>query len=292
MVGRRGVNTMLYEIIISLVLLGIFAAATFPYIYANANGEAYFSRFYATDIATTAELVNAGYGDVVIRYDNLKQTMDLSFVFDNGAVAVGKPAEGMLLADAVPKFFLQVPANFAVQRYGKAERFESIEPIQKPAFLTFRKTDEVFSIAESETQVKSCPVVDPIVKREDAKVHLSVNSAIDDDEEQLRLLLQHELKQMNIPYEDDEKDATIRIKIDKHIGEKDTVVISPSSDDAKAYSCLFIQRLEAISLAKFEKNEPASFGSGMFVRIGITINSPVTNAQIAKAMANALAVYY
>src|SRR4051812_40729012 len=89
--GRRGSTSMMYEVIMSLLLVALFAAASFSFITRNANGEQYFSKFYSTDLATSADIVNAGYGDVVLRYDNIRPGLDLRFWNENGRVRIGKP---------------------------------------------------------------------------------------------------------------------------------------------------------------------------------------------------------
>lgn len=87
--GRRGTLLVSYETLMALVLIGLFAYASLNYISAKANGELYFSKFYSKDLSTSAEIASAGAGNVNLRYDNLKDNLELRYSFSEGTVTVG-----------------------------------------------------------------------------------------------------------------------------------------------------------------------------------------------------------
>jgi hypothetical protein len=290
---KKGSIMSMFDTLLTLLFLGIFIAAVFPFIAKNANSDAYFSRFYAVDLGTGAELVNAGYGDVVLRYDNLKPN-GLTFWLDNGRVGVGKKPDGMLLADAAPAYLLQIPPGTFISYYGGAERYPAgPSVIEAPLFLVLRKNEGAFAITESETLLKDCPAFRPIVKREDAVVHLEVDSPLDGDERQMRGTFYAALDTMGLKHTDEDDKANVRFKITKQAGNANKIEFGPTSVDGKAFGCLFVKRLEAITLVDYESEDPSrSAGTSLHASIIVTHKDPIRNEQIAQALANALAVYY
>jgi hypothetical protein len=283
--GRKADLSVQGDLLLSLIILGIFVVFVFPYISEHANGEAYFSKFYSVDLATSAELVNAGYGDVILRYDNLKQNLDLTFWFDNGLVVISKIEEkgNHEIWSYTP------PPNAIGQYYGLAKQYPSgLTVISRPVFLVLRKADENFAITEEETVLKACPGVEPVVAREDANVYLEATGP---GAEQIEAQFERAVAGLNMRTADKES-ANIHIKIERRNGATNSIEIYPTSIDGKAYSCLFAKRLHAITLIDFTTNEPSIRGTSLAVDMTITTASTITEEQIAQGLANALAVYY
>jgi hypothetical protein len=297
---RRGQTNPIFDMLLSLIMIGFFAATMFYYILANANGEAYFAKFYSADIATSAEITNAGYGDVVLRYDNLKPSLDLRFWFDNGKVGASMiPATDFTAAvteiiDVVPKFFSQLPEGGAARYYGKQTVYQSgLAVVDRPVFLVLRKTGGTFSIAESETELRDCPRVSTkAVAQEKAIVYLGVDSPVTDDQDSMRTLLKNALAATVITTTEDKEDANIIIKIKKQNGDKNDISIAPTSTDGQSLACLFERRLKAITLTEYGSSEIHVSGTAFEVHITITTKDTLTNEQITQALVNALAVYY
>jgi hypothetical protein len=260
---------MTYEVVISLVLLGLFAIATFTYISSHANGAKYFSKFYANDIATAAEVVNAGYGDVLLRYDNLKPGLKLAFTLSNGKVSVGEPA-----------------AIEATTYYGQAKRFDGDGTIINPTYLVLRKAGG-FSITDAEKVLKTCGTAQRKIPLEEAVVYVNAQKDIKD-------AFAKSLQGTSITITEEQSKATLQFTIEKRSGQKNVLAFSPTSDDGKIFTCNFVQQLGALSTIDFATSEPVVTAGPFAVGITITVGTDATlsGEQIGEALAHALAVYY
>jgi hypothetical protein len=298
---RRGQTSPIFDMLLSLIFIGFFAITVFYYVLANANGEEYFARFYTADLATSAEIVNAGYGDVVLRYDNLKPNLDLRFWFDNGKVGASMipvtndfAAAVTSLVDIVPKFFSQVPAGAAARTYGIQTVYQSGPAVtDRPVFLVLRKSGDTFSISESETELRDCPRVGTkAVPQDAALIYLGVDSPAKDDEDAIRTLLKNSLSATTIKTTDERAKASIIIELKKQNGEKNEISVAPTSSDGQSLGCIFTKRVEAITSNDYEAPQIYVSGTAFELHITITTKDKLTNEQIAQAIVTALAVYY
>lgn len=285
MVGRRGDVTMMYEIVISLLLIAFFTYATFTFIAANARGEGYFSRFYALDLGTTAEIVNAGYGDVVLRYDNLKPTLDLAFWFGDSIVAVERPS-GPISEERYEGLAPNMSSFAARQHYGKAESYAGATVAVNPVFLIFRKSDGVFAVMEGDATLKTCPLVsEKAVPAANAWIYLDADPAVVAEFKQ-------QLASTKLVVTDKREGANIILSVKQENAAEDTIEFTSTSADGISFSCLFKQQLESATLARFAGDMPTQSGTAFQVGVTLRTRSPVRNDQVAKALAKAMVVYY
>jgi len=66
---------LMHEAIIRIIIFVLLALDSFSFTAANANGKLNFGKIFSKDLATYADVVNSGYGDVMHRYDNHKPTI-------------------------------------------------------------------------------------------------------------------------------------------------------------------------------------------------------------------------
>ena len=268
MLGRRGTTNIMYEIIISLVMLGLFTATVWLYIAGHANGEAYIARFYAADLTTSAEVVNAGYGDVLLRYDNVKQNMQHTFWLQNGRIDVGKTGG----------------TSLATGYYGKATRFDGDSEIISPNYLVLRKAGG-FSINNAEKFNVACPTV------ADKKVPLEkVSLYIDNDDARKAAAV----SLASITVTDQSDKANIRVTVKRQSGTENKIEFGPTSPDGASLACLFLQQLGSLSTIPFTANTPAQSAGDFALAITITTRQDVklTDEQVGQAIGHALAVFY
>jgi hypothetical protein len=270
-IGRRATVSMMYDVIITLVLLALCAMAMFSYISGNADGRGYFARFYAVDLASSADVVSAGYGDVSLRYDNLKPNLKLSFRNDDHSVSVA-----MQEADKTP---------LATAYYGKAV-FEGQEKIDNPSFIILRKVEGVLSITDADKTLRACPwIVEKQVPIAGAVVHLEASDQI--KEAFARTL-------PSITTTEDAAEANILLAAELRTDLANTVKFSRTSKDGAAVACNFVQQLGALTPALFDATDPEVVSGPMRLAITITAkqDAKLTEEQVGKALAHALAVYY
>lgn len=289
--GRRGATTFLNEVVLSIIFVAVFALAVVNYINANAKGEEYFARFYAADLGTSAELVNAGYGDVVLRYDNLKPNLELRFWLDNGKIGVSHLPEGTVgeaaaeLIDQIPRFFLLVPQGAAAQFYGLASTYiHGPVVLDQPVFLVLRKTDAGFIIDEAETEIRQCPL--PNVKevaKEQAVIHLAMA-----DKAKAERISSYLAKQ-GLKVTSDPGAANIMITLHEQAGSP-AVSAKPTSIDGRSLACLIGRRLNAITLKEHAFTEPDLYGGEFTLEVTIS-GDRLPEQTIGQAVAEALAVY-
>jgi hypothetical protein len=264
---RRGATTMTYEVIISLILLALFTVATFGYITAKADGSTYFSRFYSADLATSADIVNSGAGNVILRYDNLKNNVDLTYQFSDGIITVmpaGKPTV------AVKQF------------YGKSGNYQGIKEINAPSYLVLRKINKGFAISDVEQVITACPAAPKTPSPENARISIQASQGITS-------AFAESLK--NTPLTVTGQNPNIIIEVSRTAGTSNAVRIAPTNVQGKAVSCHFIQQLAALSLLSYSINEPQS-APAFSLKITITTADTISDEQIGRALALALVRFY
>lgn len=281
---RRGSVNWQFEILISLVLLAVFAYASYTFIAVNADGSSFFGRYYAADLATSSEIVNAAYGDVLLRYDNIRHDLDLGFWPSNGRIAVGKPMLG------------QEPADAAVGAYGRADRYPVGKPIIDPSYLVLRKVGASFGITGIETTLESCPTVATrAVPLKDAAVHLSfAGSMTQADASRAAQAFREVLKGSNISIADDPPDATITIRVTTSAGPSNAIMIRPAGADAISIACDYAQQLGTLALVDFMRQVPPPAGNDFVADITVVTTSDVLlrPEQLGQAAAYAIVRYY
>jgi hypothetical protein len=260
------VEDVLHDAIISLIMLALFVGAVFTYINANTDGTMYFSRFFASDLASGAEVAAAGYGDVVLRYDNLKPTLPLTFWFTNGRVAVGKESE------------------IGTAYYGKAKSFKEATIIT-PTYISLRKIDGTLAFGSADVARATCPAAAVLPMNETA-VYL-------DASEETRRAFTAALRDLPIEIAQSEREADLLLKVRKSSGAENRVIFSPTDERGQRFDCLFLQQLSALTPLQLAADEPRNGGSTMgVIEINITTNDVLTDEQAGKALAHALVVYF
>ena len=277
---------MMYEVIISLILIALFAFTTFTYINANTDSNDFFSKVYAIDIATTADLVNAPYGDVVLRYDNLKTTLNLGFWLSEGRIAISEATDTKTEPMSSNEEFFGKPKQYVAEK----------EYYEKPVYFVLRKNNALFSISEAETTLKTCSFVESkSIKKTDAKVYLEIkNAIIEGTSAEIKTVLSQALANVAIPTTDKKEDATITVTLELKNSDKNYITFMPTSEDGQSIACLYHAQLKTLTLIPFETNTPSRQGKGIVLTITLETAQDVTitNKQIGLALANAIAVYY
>ncbi len=285
--SRKGSIPWMFEALFSLILLAIFAYGIFTYISTHASGEAYFSDVYSIDLATSTDLVNAGSGDVVLRYDYIKPDLDLGFLFSAGNILVGKPAMG------------GPPVLGARRYYGIAKKY----PFASTAFihskyLVLRKIGPNFAVTEDMTTLSSCNTVEtPVVSAQSAKVFIDVKGGSQSDSQKVRQAFSDTLKTISLV---DESLANVKIYITTKTGDANTLDIDSTSPDGGAFACAFKAQLPASTLIPYITNGPSSATSttsttsnSMTVRMTITTSNKnnLTPDKLGRTIATAFAAY-
>lgn len=302
-VGRRGSTSLMYEIVISLILLGLFAVTAFLYVNANAKGEQYYSQFYAADLGTTADLVVAGNGDVLLRYDNLKPTLDLAFWLVNGRIGVAKTPVpegftrvGLAGLSTETTTSLTEPSYAAEQYYGRAQDYPAPKVLVNPTYLALRKINEpsyeAFSIDEAETLLDQCPTAEPELELSDAVVWFDIEGLTAEERRRAREAFAETLPS-GVAQAAREEQATIRFYVKRATGES-SLSFSPTNQDGAQFACLFARHLSLLSLHEWEKPELQPSGSAFTVTATVTTGRDVIlrPEDIGKAAALALARMY
>jgi hypothetical protein len=280
---------MMFEVIFSLILLGLFAFGTFSYIASHTNGEEYFSKFYAADIASSADIVLAGAGDVVLRYDNLKPNLDITFWLSNGRVAAGKST----LSNAQP---IEAAESF----YGVAPAYypSAGSVLVRPLFLLLRKSGGTFAITEDGALLKTCPVVAKrVVEPSTALVLIDIKKSITaKDAEAIKTSFAKTLPDIKTTRNSDDK-PNIVLSVTLVQGTQDTLSFAPTGPDGAAYACLFAQTLEQSTLIPFVSTGPAqTSGAASALNVDIMISSrgdaSLQPDAVGRALAATLAAYF
>jgi hypothetical protein len=281
--GERGSLLLSLDTVLAMVLVLGFAMLTFTYVQDNANGDAFFSRFYAADLSTSADLVNAGAGDVILRYDNIKKDSKLSFWLTSTSIRVG----------TTPVQQLQIPPDTAAVGYygnpgGNPKNFEGDTFILNPQYLVLRKIGSSFAVNEAEKALTTCTAVTQRqVEFKDARVFLQAP-------EEISKSFKDSIKESGITVAESQTDATIVITIEKKIGAKNELAFAPASEEARSLYCNFEQQLAALTITQFDANEPGQTQGTFQAAITITAvdSQKPTDEQIGRALAHALAVHF
>lgn len=286
--GRRGIMSDMFEAIFSLILISMFGLFTFFFILAKANGESFYSKFYGVDISSTAELVNAGAGDVVLRYDNLKPNLDLGFWLDNGQVTVGKnTASNLPPVDAV-RYYYGIAADYPTGAI----------LLKRPLYLALRKNKDSFAITEAETLLQACVIpAKKAIEFNDVLLSIDVKKAPTATyAATIKSAFSSTVPAIKTTEKPEDKPNVI-IDITMVQGDKNTIVFQPTGADGEALSCVFKDQLGAVSVIKFEANTPTvQSGAQPTITMGMTITTTnkvyLKPEQVGIALANALAIYY
>jgi hypothetical protein len=278
--GRRGQLNWLLEVLGMLLVLALFAYLATSYINAKANGDAYFSRFHAEDISTTADAVLASQGDVVLRYDNIKHDNRLSFWLDNGRVAVAKAGD----VSAVTR---EPPSGAAQRSYGRASTYAGEYFIMAPTYLVLRKAGDTLGISTAETSLRSCASAPPTVPREEVRVYV-------EGTKETRDAFASALKGTPFTVVDAPAQATIRLGAARASGTANAVQCAPTSQEGASFCCMAAEQLGTITAVPFAYEPPAIGGQEFAVQLTVTTTqgTTLTNGQVGKALAYALAVHY
>ncbi|HIH23608.1 TPA: hypothetical protein HA251_01095 [Candidatus Woesearchaeota archaeon] len=284
---RHGAISDMFETIITLALLGFFALAAYGFIATNANGEAFYARFYAMDVSSTAELVNAGAGDVVLRYDNIKPNLDISFWVDNGKIEVGRTtASGLQPSDARQVF------------YGLAIDYPTgAIMLTRPEYLVLRKSGESFAITQAETVLASCPTMArKAVPISEAVVSINITKAPTGTyAAEAQQAFGDILSAVKVVQQDDTPNIIFDITV--VTDQTNSVAFGPTSDHGAAFDCVFADQLKLISNIPFVADTPTTVaGAPGVIRIPIAISAKndvfLRPEQLGIALANSLAIYY
>jgi hypothetical protein len=270
----------------SLAFIALFSYATISYINAHANSQAYFGEFYAADLASTNQLVRAGYGDVVLRYDNLRTNLDLMFWTDNGKVTVGAANEQRIQpTDAITRTYrpaLSYPTGAAVYH--------------DPYYLVIRKHDGAMDLAEAETALKSCTMVEtPSVGRKDAKIYASYTPEASNP--LFLQTLKEELAPFNIIVVEKEEDANIVVQLTVQTQPKDSIwgATLVGEKDAESLECLFRQQVQASTLIAFTESFATDPKKDAAIEVRVLLRhdekKSIDPKETAKSLAKALEVY-
>ncbi|MDD9953863.1 MAG: hypothetical protein OXR66_06020 [Candidatus Woesearchaeota archaeon] len=317
-----GSLTKQLHLILSLVFLGLFAFTIFSYINANAQGEHFYSKVYAIDIATSAEVVNAGYGDVLLRYDNLKPNLDLAFLFTNGKVSIVKPLSSYLVNrmenpraigsiddrevkrtreynsetsfEVASPFFdtktIRIPSQLweslatAHEYYGVAKEYPLERAALTPHYLSLRKIDESFSITQADEAIATCPVIIPT----EGTVGLAITGELTDEQNQ-------KIKQAFVELSNQPllENADIMIHVDINVDTRNEITAAPTNEHGQRYFCFFTRQLTTLTLLEFNDPLPQQ-GEEFIIAIKLTLSNKdvIREEHIGHALAQALGRYY
>ncbi len=265
--GRRGSVSWLYEVIISLILLAVFTVVSLLYINANASGASYWSRVYAHDISTTGDIVNAAYGDVLLRYDNLKHDLGITIWAVKNGIIETLPVEGK-----------QTPPPEAFKTYyGLAGEFPKPAYFVNPRFLAFRKIADAFALTDTQEPIRACPHTDPGITPADARVFVDgPPSAV-----AVFVKLLEQAKIAVVPRDE----ANIRLALVPGSGER-TVQYGPTSQAGAVLACLMTKQLEQQTLSTYAVSGPSI--SGTAFQLTTTISPDTESEKAGRALALAI----
>jgi hypothetical protein len=256
--GGRGSVGWMYETIISLVLIGLFTVTTMGFIEYNATGEIFFSRFYANDLSSTADLVAASYGDIVVRYDNIKPSLDLSFQNTPGKIRVytGK--------------------DIGTSAYYGKMSYEGAFLLERPGYLVLRNIAGRMSMQDAQITTSKCGSSKLLPE----EVIITLKGP-----EQIVNSFRQTLDGTVFKFQDN---GNIILNVERTQGVQNKIIFSASNDDGKSYACHILERF-SISGLQFSGNEPGT-ESRFALSMVITISSEevLTDEQIGRTLALAL----
>ncbi len=295
--GRHGEIPWILDTLISLILIALCAYAMFAYIGTNAKGEGYFSRYHAADLSSIAEIAAAPQGDTTVRYDNLRDTLDLGFWFTNGKVAVGTPqrfAERVGLVgdrqDAMPASIDQ-PPGAAIGRYAPAERYRD-SAFDKPRALAIGSNHGTLTVVDIAQASEACPQAPSTIARENAKAFFDLaGAATPTDREAAQAAFRDVLQAAHIQIAQNEADATIGARIALAVGSDSSLTAQPGDAVSVAIACDAAQQLRVLTLADIAFSLPSATGTGPSIAdMTLTVSNEdrIAPAQIGRAAAYAL----
>lgn len=289
MLGRKGEERLLLEMLVALVLLAAFVFSVMSFLSGSDLGESYFRKFYAVDIASNAQIVASANGNLALRYDNLNPTLPITFTFDNGKIEVSgtnAPASPIVRKDV---FF-----------YGKTAEYPS-GPVSfsQPQYLALRKVGESFAITEVESLLRSCPRPENRALTKSTLVaYLNVEGFSAIQENTLQTEFRKALESNGLTPAENSDDASLSITIRVKRGDDPGFSTSSSSSaDTSSLSCLFSEQLSVLSNIPFPRPEiseslPAG-STPVFVDVTMVVpeQRQPSPQQIATALSLAIARY-
>jgi hypothetical protein len=262
----RGDVSVSWDALIAALFFTLIGAMLIMYILSHTNSDLFFSRYHSVDVATSAQVVAAGNGDVVLRYGAIKPGSKLSYSLQNGRVGVG---------NGVPT---------ATKFYGQAPRYDGPAQLETPTFLALRFIGGSFSIDDAQSLRTLCPAAAHAVAVDKAIVQLRATPAT-------VAAFKDALKGTPIIVSD--KAPTTIIVITRTAGDA-SLRFSPTNDEGRVYACHLARQFSALTAVPFSMEEPRSAGDKFVVDLTITTPADVTltDEQVGKALAYALAVHY
>jgi len=285
---RRGSLMWMYEFVQSLIFIGLFIVVVFTYISSHADGSAFFSQFYAIDLATTAQTVNAGYGDVLLRYDNLKPTLNLRFWLENGVVIVAKPTQ--TYTEGLSSKNVLDSVTTTERYYGFAKKYPIEKVLDAPRYIALRKFEDSFTILDSNEPLVACPIVTTeFLPLEEVSIKLEIEGSLTDAEKDVIRNAFTDVVGNKVA-----DDGTIILQLTKETGDRTTVNTGATSEHGVRFACLFKHHLTQLTNLPLTTDLPTPTGSGFTVPLTITVGNldTVRNEQIGQALGIALATYY
>jgi len=298
--GRRGSIPWVFEVLISLILLALSGYAMFEFIASNARGEGFFSRYHSADIASIAQLAAAPQGDVVIRYDNLRDDLDLGFWFTNGRVAVGVPRRGGgtgLSSNRQPTLppSFEEPETAAIGRYAPVVDYR-ISAFDSPGRLVITRHGPTIAILDAVAARDACPLPAAAqVPLADAKAWLWLTGALTPSErDEAIAAFRGVIGATRIGMARNEEDATVSMRVTLAAGEATMLWMGPSSADAAGIACDFAQQLRILTLEDVVFTAPSVVDGPVVADVTLTAanDDRIGPSQIGRAAAYAIARRY
>lgn len=278
---------MLIEVVIALLLTGLFIAAVWTYLGSSKLGDRYFMDFYAADIATSAQIAAAGNGDVNLRYDNLKQNLPLTFWLENGRVAV----DGLAETEIEPK-------SASIGTYGIVPEYPTGPAMHRnPAYLGIRKVGESLSIADIEGATRTCPRPRMLALEKGAiTVHATVTGLTDGERAQFATALKQGLDGLGIPLTEKAADANLQVTLTIDRATTPNLAADATTQDAARIACLFAEQLSSVTGTPFPRPDATATASAtppIAITIAVTLadKRTVTPQQMATATTLTVARY-
>lgn len=281
--GRKGEESLILEVLISIAFFTLFGVTAFLYIASNANSEAFFAKVYATEVATMAELVNAPQGDVTLTYDNLREDLAYRFEMTASRIVVS-PIREEGIGPSETRF------------YGMADEYVRESVLDDPSYLVLRKVGGSFGILDAQRSFGACTHPGTrLVPLHEASVWFTADGLSDEELQEVEDELFRTLNEFKIPIASDEATATVLITLHVQSGSSDVLATQQTSEDGAAIACLFEQSLEALSLREFSGTQPpTSLQSRIELEMTLTIdNTGIFDPEyIGQGLGHALGRYY
>ena len=135
---KRGAQTLSLEVFVALAFAAVMILFMLSYVNAQSNSTGYFQKFYVKDLSLMAEVVTAAPGNVVVTYDNLRDS-ELTYEFEEGIVRVTTGSITKSLAYGLYPGLSVTPNKILGAR-----------------FLTFIKTGDQFFVKEDIGYLQGC----------------------------------------------------------------------------------------------------------------------------------------